>query len=122
MSAEPVVLRYGDASLCRASDADVELVTRFQSASFGRRGADLNEEGRFQEVERVLGMEVNELLRYAQSVPKARGVAQVVLDLVAEGQRPMDPRARKNAHIAGYKALKQEQELRRNRRNGPEGE
>jgi Ca-activated chloride channel family protein len=122
ISAEPVVLRYGDASLCRASDADVELVTRMQSASVGRRLADLNEAGRYDEIEQVLGMEVNELLSYAESVPAARGVACLVRSLVAEGTRPMDPRNRKNAHIAGYKAMKQEHELRHSRRNTPEGE
>ena len=122
MSAEPVVLRYGDASLCRAGDADVELVTRFRSASFGRRVADLNEEGRFQEIEQVLGVEVHELLSYAESVPAARVLARAIRGFVADGQSPMDSRARKNAHIAGYKTMKQEQELRQNRRDRPEGE
>jgi hypothetical protein len=70
----------------------------------------------------VLATEADELVAYAQAVPQARRVALSGCQCVAEGVLPMDPRNRKNAHIAGYKAMKQELELRHSRRNTPEGE
>ena len=122
LSAEPVVLRYGDASHCKASERDIELVTRLQAASVGRRVTDLNEEGRYREVDQLLAMEVQELLEYAKTVPAARGLADQVSALTRAAREPMAARHRKDAHIASYKCMKQEPELRRSRRETPEGE
>lgn len=117
----PAVLRRGDASVAPASEADVLLVTRLECAWLERDLANLNEAGRYGEIATRLTGLARETLDYAGAAPLAAAEARVVCDRVREGAHPLDPRVRKDLHVAAWKQQRNERELRSRRTRGNEG-